>query len=122
MPESLIDHYNMHIWRHVSQVEIGGPQYTSLLKCVAPPHLICYGSDSALATRYFAEHHDAEGLFLYDVEELLALDLDKVYGVVIFGVLSESWENEPAGSLVFGCYNGIYGVANTQPTVLIAFA
>lgn len=46
-------------------------------------------------------------ILFYDVEQLLAMDLDTVYGVDEVSILTKEWRGHPPGSLAMSIYKGV---------------
>jgi hypothetical protein len=115
---SPLDDYQLHCWE-LRQVELASPAYQDLLGKIGPSELNNCGYESAIAARHYGDHHSSQGLFFYDAEQLLSMELDAVYGVAKFGVLTEGWENFAPGALVLVLYRG---VTEIPPTLTVAIS
>ena len=115
---SPLDDYQLHCWQ-LRQLELGSLTYQDLLGKIGPSPLNNCGGESAIARRHYEEYHNSQGLFFYDVEQLLSMELDAAYGVANFGVLTAAWEDFQPGSLVLILYRG---VTEVPPAVTVAIS
>lgn len=68
--------------------------------------LILCGSDSEVAKGHFERTGSVKKLFFFDTEQIL-MNLDKCYGTMGFGGLTQEWRGHPVGSLVFVVAKGV---------------
>lgn len=82
--------------------------------------LECCGSGSQVSKDHYRRTGTIDGLFLFDLEEIL-MDMDKTYGVMEFGKLTREWRGHPVGSLVLvvakGAENRKFTVGVEKPNL-----
>jgi len=88
--------------------------FDSSLKVLGDTELLVCGEGSPLAESRWNRSRSLEGLLFYDVEQLLAMDLDTVYGVDEVGILTNEWKGHPVGSLAMSIFKGV----NEEPRCL----
>lgn len=93
------------------------------LKIMGDRELFVCGAESEAAANHWHRTHSIENVFFYDIEQLWAMGLDRVYGVREVGMLTTEWKGHPSGSLVLSVYKGVteeprfftVGIANPMP-------
>lgn len=98
------------------EVVVHSEQYKKLSSLLAESNLECCGEESDVAMRVFNRNHSVEGLFFFDTEQILGMDMDKAYGVDRFGILIAEWMGHSAGSLILSVYSG---AEKDPPTVTV---
>ncbi|MDP3769610.1 MAG: hypothetical protein U1A23_04115 [Candidatus Sungbacteria bacterium] len=77
------------------------------LRRLGDEELFVCGAESEAAARHWGRNQSVTGLLFYDLEQLWAMELDKVYGVSEVGVLTTEWNGHPPGSLVMSVFRGV---------------
>lgn len=111
-------HYEPKIWTKY-EVPLTSDDYKELCRQLADPNLEICGEESEVAARYWRQKHSVAGLFFFDTEQILGMDMDKAYGSDLFGILTKEWRGNPSGSLVLSVYSGVY---KNPPTVTVGVA
>lgn len=96
----LTTEYTPREWE-VCEIEING-EYRTLKEILSQEEvgLFSCGANSSIAIDHFEKTGSVEGLFFFDTEQIF-MDLDKVYGQMDLGKLTQVWKDHPVGSLVF---------------------
>lgn len=98
---------------------MGSPEYARLQAELVPSSLFMCAAESVRAAEHYGRTGSAEGLFFFDLEQLLAMDLDQTYGPADLGTLGQPWRGHPAGALAFSCYQG---VTEQPPTITLGIS
>lgn len=91
--------YTPREWK-VYELEIRCEAYEELRALLLPTDLKSCGADSQYAKNHFMRTGSVDGLFFFDTEQIF-MDMDKTYGEMALGHLSQKWGLHPEGSLVF---------------------
>lgn len=78
----------------------------SALEEVYESELFVCAAESEAASNRWNERKSVEGMLFHDMEQILAMNLDRVYGVHDVSHLKKEWNGHPAGSLVMIIYKG----------------
>lgn len=101
-----IDGYQFHAWK-LYEIPLTDPDLAWLPTHITDPELFVCGGESELAARRYREQGNVAGMFFFDLEQLIAMDLETAYGPDIIGLLTAPWRGHPSGSLVYSFYRGI---------------
>ncbi|MDO8600461.1 MAG: hypothetical protein Q7R73_02445 [bacterium] len=107
--------YEPKTWK-TYEIVMGSEESRELDSLLTESTLVSCGEESPLALDHWERARSTKDLFFYDTEQVLGMNMDKIYGVDRFGVLTKEWRGHPAGSLVFSVYSG---VEKNPPTVTL---
>lgn len=94
-------------------------EYKELMALLEESSLCVCGEESEMAVNHWRRNKSLDGLLFYDTEQILGMNMDKVYGVSEIGVLKREWKGHPAGSLVMSVYSR---VREDPPVVTVGVA
>lgn len=113
-----IDEYEFHAWR-LYEIPLTDSDLVWLRENTDDSGLFVCGGESKAAADRYAERGTAAGMFFFDLEQLIAMDLDRSYGPDIIGLLAAPWRGHAVGSLVYSFYKD---VAATPPFITVAIS
>jgi len=100
------ENYKTRKWK-LYTVEIESPDDMLLRESLDDSGLIVCGEESELGEQEWKRTGSLKNVTFFDVEQILSWELDDVYGVYLFGVLTREWKGHPAGSLVLSVFSGV---------------
>ena len=93
----------------VQQIFVQSQDWLTLnesLRSLKDDELLVCAAESEMAAELWKKTKSVCGVLFFDIEQLLAMDLDVVYGGDV-GVLTKEWKGHPVGSLVMTTYKGV---------------
>lgn len=109
MNEPWISAYKQKDWI-VYEVPLESEEWRKLkesLRELEDHELFVCAAESEYAADRWKQTQSVKGVLFSDIEQLWAMNLDKVYGVSQVGLLTKEWKGHPVGSLVMIVYRGV---------------